>query len=220
MRDSGDKHVLPKIYYCKTTREFAQETHRFLDSHSFPVHNPFIHFYLCVLIIISSISLYLLVATVAYAWFCPLFWGLETNMTREYGELRSELGKVKEVVTNISSQVDTESQAVPQLSLLWDTLSLISLDPKSTSNRFLQQLLSYLIIDVAFQGSLIIFWFFLFFSNSLSSFREGVSPWWSLVWFDLLQKPLGYLEQNTEPMPKSNYFPKYRGRKHPKCRSE
>ena len=35
-------------------------------------------------------------------------------MTREYGELRSELGKVKEVVTNISSQVDTESQAVPQ----------------------------------------------------------------------------------------------------------
>jgi len=39
-------------------------------------------------------------------------------MTREYGELRSELGKVKEVVTNISSQVDTESQAVPQLSLL------------------------------------------------------------------------------------------------------
>ena len=64
----------------------------------------------------------LLIAIVAYAHGRltispknPLcFWGLETNMTREYGELRSELGKVKEVVTNISSQVDTESQAVPQ----------------------------------------------------------------------------------------------------------
>ena len=60
------------------------------------------------------------------------------------------------------------------------------LGSKKHFDRLLQQLLSYLIIDVAFQGSLIIYWFLFVFRLWKSSFRiSGVSPWWSwiVIWF-------------------------------------
>lgn len=58
---------------------------------------------------------------------------LEVNMTREYGELRSELGKVKEIVIGVSAQVDSESQAVQSHSRQ---------QTSDLEGRFLQQLSS------------------------------------------------------------------------------
>lgn len=54
-------------------------------------------------------------------------------MTREYGELRSELGKVKEIVVGVSAQVDSESQAVQSHS---------QQQTSDLEGRFLQQLSS------------------------------------------------------------------------------
>ncbi|CAK9041147.1 Ion_trans domain-containing protein [Durusdinium trenchii] len=39
---------------------------------------------------------------------------LEANVSREYGEMRSELSRVKEIVTNISSQVERETLAIQE----------------------------------------------------------------------------------------------------------